>query len=355
MNLRQRVLAIVLGTLVSPWAFADQVTLKNGDRLTGSITKSDGKTFTLKYFAGTVVIPWEEVSSIAASGPLTLSLKDGQVLTGPVTTVDGKLEVRTAEAGRVTTTKEAVQVIRSKEEEAVYQAELERLKNPKLLDLWKGFLDTGLATSQGNARTTVVNLGVNADRTTPRDKIGVQLTSLYASNTTEGVSLTTANAVRGGLRYDANVTNQTFAFGFTNLEFDEFQSLDLRFVAGGGLGRHVIKNEKTLFDVFGGGSLNKEFFSTGLNRTSGEILFGEELSHKLSNITSLQQRFVVYPNLTETGEYRMNWDSSAITRLNRWLSWQLTLSDRFLSNPVPGRKKNDILFTTGLRITFSRE
>ncbi|HEU0005819.1 MAG TPA: DUF481 domain-containing protein [Terriglobia bacterium] len=355
MSIRKRVLAVVLGALMSPWAYADQVTLKNGDRLTGSISKSDSKTLTLKYFAGTVVIPWEEVASIGSSAPLTLTLKDGQVLTGPVTTVDGKLEVQTAEAGQVTTAKEAVQTLRSKEEEAAYQAELERLRNPKLRDLWKGFLDAGLATAQGNARTTTINLGLDAARTTPRDKIGVYLTSLYASNTTTGVSLTTANAVRGGLRYDVNITDRTFGFGFTALEFDEFQSLDLRFVAGGGLGRHVIKNEKTVFDVFAGGALNKEFFSTGLNRSSGEILFGEELSHKLSTSTSLQQRFVVYPNLSDTGEYRMNWDSSAITRLSRWLSWQITISDRFLSNPVPGRKKNDVLFTTGLRFTFSGE
>jgi uncharacterized protein DUF481 len=355
MSLPKRVLVVVLGVFMSPWLYADQVTLKNGDRLTGSVTKSDSKTLTLKYFAGIVVIPWEEVESIASIAPLTLTLKDGQVLTGPVATIDGKLEVQTAEAGRVATTKEAVQTLRSKEEEAAYQAQLERLKNPKLLDLWKGSFDAGLATAQGNASTTSINLGLDAARTTPRDKIGVYVTSLYASNRTTGVSLTTANAVRGGLRYDANITEKTFGFGFTSMEFDEFQSLDLRFVAGAGIGRHVIKNEKTLLDLFAGGSLNKEFFSTGLNRTSGEILFGDELSHKLSTIITLQQRFVVYPNLSDTGEYRMNWDSSAITRLSRWLSWQITLSDRFLSNPVPGRKTNDLLLTTGLRLTFSRE
>ena len=37
-----------------------------------------------------------------------------------------------------------------------------------------------------------------------------------------------------------------------------------------------------------------------------------------------------------------------------WLAWQLTLSDRYLSNPVPGTKKNDVLLTTGLRLTLAR-
>jgi hypothetical protein len=31
-----------------------------------------------------------------------------------------------------------------------------------------------------------------------------------------------------------------------------------------------------------------------------------------------------------------------------------SVSDRLLSDPAPGRKKNDLLFTTGLRLTFAR-
>ena len=61
--------------------------------------------------------------------------------------------------------------------------------------------------------------------------------------------LTTANAVRGGIRYDLNFTEKLFGFAFTDLEFDEFQSLDLRFVAGSGLGYHIINNQRTLFDI----------------------------------------------------------------------------------------------------------
>jgi hypothetical protein len=40
--------------------------------------------------------------------------------------------------------------------------------------------------------------------------------------------------------------------------------------------------------------------------------------------------------------------------VSRWLSWQLTVSDRFLSNPVFGRQRNDVLYTTGLRLRFAR-
>jgi hypothetical protein len=52
------------------------------------------------------------------------------------------------------------------------------------------------------------------------------------------------------------------------------------------------------------------------------------------------------------GEYRFSFDTTAVTRLSRSLGWQVTLSDRFNSNPIPGTKKNDLLLTTGLRVTL---
>lgn len=57
-------------------------------------------------------------------------------------------------------------------------------------------------------------------------------------------------------------------------------------------------------------------------------------------------------SLTDRGQYRLNSDLGTSTVLRRWLSWQLTFSDRYLSNPIPGRKSNDVLLTTGLRFAF---
>jgi uncharacterized protein DUF481 len=336
-------------------AFADQVTLKNGDRLTGAVLKSDGKTLEMKAeLAGNVVIPWDAVTSLTSDGPLYVTSKDGQVLVGKVVLVDGKAEIETATAGRVSLTRDVVQQVRSEAEQKSYEVQLDRMRNPRLLDLWSGFLETGLALTRGNAETTNFNLGMTAARTTPRDKIGVHFMSLYARNSTTGPSVVTANATRGGVSYNLNLSSRTFAFGFTDLEFDQFQKLDLRFVGGGGMGWHALKSERTALDLSGGGSLNKEFFSTGLRRTSGEVLFGEELSHKLGAGSLFKQRLMLFPNLSESGEFRVTFDSSIATALKKWLAWHFTVSDRYLSNPLPGTKKNDVLFTTGLRVTFAR-
>ncbi len=357
MNPRIVVSLVVLLLTVFAMAQADQVVLQNGDRLTGTIVKSDAKTLTLKSeFMGTVTIQWSAVVSLNSNQPLNLALKGGQTLVGTPTIADGKLEVKTREAGVVTATKDDVETIRNSDEQALYERSIKRLRNPSLLDLWTGYLDTGLATSRGNARTTTFNVGFNASRTTPRDKIGLNFTSLYDTNSTAGTRVTTANAIRGGLRYDANIRPNWFGFGLSDFEFDEFQKLDLRFAPGGGLGYHVFKKKDGSFlDVFGGGGMNKELFSTGLRRTSAEALIGNELSYKISKSLEIQEKFGFHTKLNEAGSYRMNFDTGAVAKLNRWLSWQVHLSDRFLSNPVPGALKNDVMLTTGVRLTFAKE
>ena len=99
---------------------------------------------------------------------------------------------------------------------------------------------------------------------------------------------------------------------------------------------------------------SREFFSTGLNRTSAEILLGEEYAYKFSKVRSIHEKLVFFNNVSSGGNYRMNFDTSMVTAVRKWFSWQFTVSDRYLSNPLAGRKSNDVLFTTGLRLTFAK-
>ncbi len=191
-------------------------------------------------------------------------------------------------------------------------------------------------------------------RTTLRDKISLYATSLYARNSTTGTSLVTANAKRGGGRYEFNINSRSFAYAFADLEADDFQRLNLRVNPGAGFGWHAAKSERLRLDFFGGGSLNREYFTAGLRRTSGDLVAGNELTLKINGRTSLQEKTVYFPNMSDHGEFRLAFDASLATVLSKWLSWQLSSSDRYLSNPVFGTKTNDIILSTGLRVTFAR-
>jgi putative salt-induced outer membrane protein YdiY len=328
------IVAIFLASI----CFADQITLKNGDRITGGITSSDAKTLSVKTaYAGDLTIQWDAVQSVSSDQPLYVTAKDGRRLVGKVQSSGDNLEIATASSGTVTLSRSSVQTVRSESEQKAYGA-------------WGGVLDSGLSLARGNADTTTFTIGTHVARVTDNDKVSAFVTSIYSKGTTNGISLTTASAVNAGLRYDRNLSSRTFAFVFTDFDHDRFQQLDLRNVIGGGLGKHVIASDTTTFDLFAGGSLNQEFFQT-LTRRSAEALGGEEFDKKLTSALSLKERLEFYPNLSDIGEYRVVFDTAAITKLSKLLSWQVDVSDRYLSNPILGLKGNDLLLTTGIRVT----
>ena len=337
-------------------SWADQITLTNGDRVTGSLIRSDSKILVLKTeTAGELTFKWESIAAISAPGPLYIGLGGGQMIVGSVETVNGRFSVTTQNAGVVVTSKESIQFIRNNDEQAKAQSEIDHFRNPRLVDLWVGNLDLGFAASRGNANTETLTLSTNAQRATTRDKIAVYYTSIFSSSDfAGGTTQTTANSKRGGVGYNLNLNKRAFVFGSVDLESDQFQSLDLRFTPAGGLGYHAIASMPTQFDLRVGAAANREFFSTGLNRTSAELLVGDDFLHKFSASTHVEQKLNFFTNLSDTGAYRVNFDLSAVTVIRKWFSWQFTVSDRYLSNPVPGRKKNDAIFSTGLRVSFGK-
>jgi len=345
-------LAALLVVFLAPPIFADQITLKNGDRMSGTIVSSDAKTLVLKTeYADAVTIKWDFVQQIESSQPLYVGTKGGQVIVGPVTTSDSTLAVATKESGSVAVAKADVTSLRNADEEKKAEAALDRLQHPRLADLWTGSLDTGFGLVTGNSQSSNFTFGLNAVRTTTRDKITYYTTSAFARSTVKGVTATTAQAIAGGIRYDLNVSDKSFAFGTVDLFNDRFQALDLRTVLGAGGGYHAIKNARTSLDLLVGGTFNREFFTT-FNRSSAEVLLGETFTRKFFASSAVNEALFFYPNLSSTGNYRSTFSLGLVTRLTKLLSWQTSFNDYYLSDPPPGKKTNDLLLSTGLRLTF---
>ena len=243
--------------------------------------------------------------------------------------------------------------------DATEQRAYERLLDPGWGQLWTASASLGFAGTQGNAKTRTLTTAFNAARVTNGDKTTVYFSAIRASALIGSVLEGTAQAVRGGWGYSRNLSPRVFLNGFNDYDYDRFQNLDLRFVLGGGLGYVAWKGERGRFDVLGGAAYNREKFSPtapnpAFTRNSAEAFFGDDFTYKLNTATALYQNMRFFPNMSDTGEYRLNFDLGANTRLARWLTWNVALSNRMLSNPVPGRQKNDLLYTTGIGVIFGR-
>ena len=88
-NTRILLLGVLLGN-----AWADQVVMKDGDRISGVIVKKDGATLTIdsKNF-GKVDLKWEDVETITIQEPVNVVLSGGRDIKGAVTTQDGRIVV----------------------------------------------------------------------------------------------------------------------------------------------------------------------------------------------------------------------------------------------------------------------
>ncbi|MEO8130768.1 MAG: DUF481 domain-containing protein [Bryobacteraceae bacterium] len=353
MSLKQITRFAAIPCFVFLWlgsACADQIVLKNGDRVSGSIIKKDGKTLTIKTeMFGLVTTAWDQVVSVTAEKPLTVVLSDGKTVQGIISTSDGRVEV-SAKDTKVALVPAEVETIRNADEQAAF----ERLLKPGWMDLWAGTASLGFAGTAGNAKTSTFTVGVNAARATRTDKTSIYFNAIKATALSNGKTSATAQAIRGGLGYDHNISPRIFVNVFNDYEYDRFQNLDLRFVLGGGLGYHAIVTERSRLDVLGGADYNRSTFNTPLTRNSAEAYWGDEYAFKLNAVTSLVQSYRMFNDLTDTGSFRMNFDAGATTKLTKWLNWNVSLSDRYLNRPAAGRKSNDFLYTTGLGVTFAR-
>ncbi len=323
---------------------AEQVSLKNGDHLTGTIVSMDGKKLVLKTaYAGDVSIDWDSVDKFTSDQPLVVTKADKQTVTGTVKS-DGADYIVTTAQGPQTMPKSDVAVMRSPADQAAYEKSL----HPGMFEDWTGGGNFGLALARGNSDTTNVALGFDAERKTTNDAWIVNAASIYTTNQTS----TTANSFQGLIRYDRNLTKRLFAYGAFAGGYDELQDLNYRIMPGAGLGFHAIATAKTTLDLLGGLGYTRESYSTGLTRNLFSATLGDEFSYKLGARSTIMQNLYYLPSLNETSDYRITGNFGITTKLNGWMTANMLFNDRYNSQPVLGNKKNDVLFTTGLGFTF---
>ena len=354
---------VVLG--LASLSFADQITLKNGDHLTGTIVKSDGKTLILHTdFAGDLTINFDAITQITSDKELHVTTSDKKTIVGPVSTSNGKIEVATKSGGTVEVPPANVAIIRNDAEETAYEKTL----HPGLLHGWNGGVNVGFSLARGNSETSNLAIAVNAVHPTINDKTTIYLSSIDTQNDLATPS-TIANLVTGGIRYDHNLNPRMFGFVAADFMSNELQDLDLRAVYGGGFGYHAIKSDATILDFLAGLNYTHETYSNGpqvtpptvpptytsygLTNKFAALTLGEELMHKAGKTTVVTEKLYFFPDLSDAGEYRATFDLGTVTKISKWLGWQNQFSDIYVSNPPATAKKNDLIFTTGLNFSFT--
>jgi putative salt-induced outer membrane protein YdiY len=307
----------------------------------------------------------------------------GKTAVGAVTTSGTDVVVASKSGAPVEAPISSVTLMRSPAEQAAYEKTL----HPGFAQGWAGGANLGFALTAGNSETKNLNIGLNAARTGFHDKLTLYETSVYA--TTGKIALqplpssqTMANSNAGGFRYDHDFTPRIFGFGSADFFNNSLQNLDLRYILGGGVGLHAIKTPNTTLDFLAGINYTHESFSDLMETEPGPVTIfynhsdssaaltvGDNFMHKLGKNTVFTQTFLFYPSFSQVNIafpdatmpddvriLRGAVNLGLVTKIHKWLGWQVTLADVFDNHPLasnPPIERNDITLATGLNFSFT--
>jgi putative salt-induced outer membrane protein YdiY len=353
---------------LSAAAFGDEIRVNNGDRITGKVTKVTSKNIIINTeYAGNISVSLASIEGISSDVVFHFELKEGSVVSGKITGIpkgSNAVTIENADEGEKQIEIAKISAVRSSSEQEAYIRRTAR----KWTDLWNGNMNLGFTLTTGNTKTRTLATGANLTRETQKDKVTMYANYARSTAVSNLLGITKNDIVRGGWRYQYNIPKGFYLFAFTDFEHNNSQFLDLRIAPGAGFGYYIIKNKFVELEAFGGVSMSYEdffcksgdiinenercSFANKIIRNSAEGLIGESLILRLNDKIYFNKRLQIFSNISQGGEYRGTLDSSFNVKLMKWLTWNITASDSYISNPPTGSKNNDLLLTTGFGFTF---
>ena len=333
---------------------ADVVTLKNGDRVTGSLVTIKGGTLQLKSdIMGNVSIPMAKVVSYSVAKPVALITKGKEP-------VQGRLEVMPSGDWQVKANGQT-QTIKAATVDTVMPADAYQslvVATPKPWQAWKGIASLGDTIQHGNQETNTLATTVNMVHERPvapifKSHLRTNFAfTTFLSHADQTDNTVTSRTLSTNLRQDYLFSPHDFVFGMAQLDHISTQGLYLRQTYGGGFGRGVIQNAHTIFMLTGGLTFQHQKFFTGAWGQNASGLIGEKVGEQLGKRARLDNSLNFYPDFSHAGEYRFDTTTVFSVKINNRLAFNTSFIDLFLSNPPAGNHRNNITFSTGIGYTF---
>lgn len=337
-------------------ATSDVVHFKNGDQLTGELAQvQEGKLSFKSDNLGLVEIPVEKVDRYSNQEPVVALLKGGRAVRGKLS-LDPSGEWRLEASGASLSLEKKTLV-------AIYPLKVYEPHNPdrrtRPWKSWKGSGSLGYSLARGDNSAGSLAVGLNATRRRPdlpglaeRLRTNYSLQVLLANTTTPAGLRASAASASTTLRQDFLFSQQNFVFALGQIEHIDAQSLNLRQTYGMGLGRDLIRTSRAAISFLGGTTWVTARFVTGDHEENAEGLVGEKLSLLLFDRLGLEHHLSFFPSMTDAGQYRLETVSALRMPIARRLSFDTGITDRYLSQPLVGHKKNDLVLTMGLGFHF---
>ncbi len=327
-------------------SLADVVSTSDGSRLVGRVEQmAGGKIVIVTEFAGRLEIDASKVTAITVDKPVNVQFESGDRLVGTIehpSEQDGSV-MHTA-LGDIPVSSEQITAIwpvgADSPEVAAVKEKAERAQ-AALEPKWSVKLEAGGAFTEGNTDTMEGRGRLDLKRKTNDDLLEFFLAARFAEQNEKR----TENEYRGGMRYEHLLTPRWFWFTRMELEFDEFENLDLRTTATTGVGYHWWKEPDRQLKSRVGVGYRHESFDTGITRDEAVIDLGVDCRWALASWAELTSEATYSPAFQDLDDYRLDFDTALVFPLKHD-AWKLKLGMRneYNSRPLGGIERLDNMY-----------
>lgn len=282
----------------SGFVYADEVYLKNGDRISGKIIEEQGDSVTIK----------------------------------------------TEAVGSITINKKFVERIITSEE--IEKARVKKEKD----GLWQRKVSVGYNKSDGNTQNNQLSMHLYAKRKTDYDEFTMKGEVYYSSSNTKMDS----QKWYGMGRYAVSFWDRKW-YNFYKLEtdHDRFANIDYRAIPSAGIG-YWLSDEpdwKAMAELAIGFE-HTNFRDASKSSNEAVLIPRGFLEKKLIEELRISQDIVLYPSLEDTGKYRLRSETALTNPISDRLSWKISFIDEFNSDPTGLARKNDYRLISSLDYAF---
>jgi putative salt-induced outer membrane protein YdiY len=312
---------------------ADEIRMKNGDRITGDIVRMERERLILKtsYTDENLSISSDEVDCVSSSRDLTVELTDYEVLVGPVACPgSGTFRVDSPRFGP------------SRE----LPLQEVRAINPSI---YSGLFTLGSNFTSGNTETAAAALNTRFRVRTKRHRFTVDARYNYGRADGE----TSVRNSSASLKYDNFIGDKLYSYAQSLTEEDSFANLNMRNTEGLGLGWQFFDSRRLSLFTEAGISYFNEDVKVGEDRQDAALRWAAEFDWE-----AVPKRLRLYHR--QEGYYDPD-ASSVVLRADQGVriplvdnfSANFSLDYRYNSKPEGGKDNSDTTLNVGVTYEYA--
>lgn len=172
----------------------------------------------------------------------------------------------------------------------------------------------------------------------------------FSYGRTDGIL--SANRMDGFSKGDVDLGRRSYVYGIGGAGYDEIRRIDLRYEVGPGLGYHLIKASNFALNTEVGLNYQEQNFA---DDGTTELFFyrlAQMVNWQLNAKITFDEKFEFFPRVEDSDQYRFRFESNLRYWLFANLSLNVTVIDQYDTQPAPTVTRNDLQVRSSVGVKF---